>query len=169
MPDAKDDSTKNSPRRRARILALQALFEGDLVGHDPLEVVGRLTDEEAGDGSGLAYARHLVEGVVRERLGIDREISRAAPAWPIEQMPAVDKNLLRLAIYELLHDNSQVPAKAAINEAVEIAKGFGSESSSRFVNGVLGTVVAGRESRASSNRGSKPTEPNSSEPPVADR
>jgi N utilization substance protein B len=168
MLDATEDSATGSPRRRARVLALKSLFEGDLVGHDPLEVVGRLVDDEPGEVAVVAYARHLVEGVLRERPEIDREITRAAPAWPIEQMPAVDKNLLRLAIYELLHDNSQVPARAAINEAVEIAKGFGSESSSRFVNGVLGTVVAGQESRASSNRGSDSTGTCPIVPPVAD-
>jgi N utilization substance protein B len=143
-------------RRTARIVALKALFEGDLVGHDPLEVVARLAAEEAGNRASATYARHLVEGVMRERAAIDREIERAAPAWPIEQLPAIDKNVLRLAIYELIHDNSQVPAKAAINEAIEIAKGFGSESSSRFVNGVLGTVVAGQENRATRNRSSDP-------------
>jgi N utilization substance protein B len=153
MVDPADDRITASPRRRARVLALKALFEGDLVGHDPLIVLDRLTDDEENGPAVMPYARHLVDGVVRARASIDREIEHAAPAWPIEQMPAVDKNLLRLAIFELLHDNSQVPAKAAINEAVEIAKGFGSESSSRFVNGVLGTVVAGQESRASSNRG----------------
>jgi len=153
MEGPADDQVSASPRRRARILALKALFEGDLVGHDPLMVLGRLADDEENAANAAPYARHLVDGVVRARSMIDQEIERAAPAWPLQQMPAVDKNLLRLAIFELLHDNSQVPAKAAINEAVEIAKGFGSESSSRFVNGVLGTVVAGQESRASSNRG----------------
>ena len=118
-----------------------------------MHVLDRLIHEEEQAPTVNQYARHLVSGVVNGRAAIDQEIEGAAPAWPIEQMPAVDKNLLRLAIFELLHDNSQVPAKAAINEAVEIAKGFGSESSSRFVNGVLGTVVAGQESRASSNRG----------------
>jgi N utilization substance protein B len=154
MFESSDDALAQSPRRRARVLALKSLFEGDLVGHDPCEVVGRLVEEESADRNVAAYARRLVEGVIRDRAAIDGEIARAAPAWPIEQMPSIDKNLLRLAIYELLHDNSQVPAKVAINEAVEIAKSFGSESSSRFVNGVLGTVVAGQESRASSNRGS---------------
>ena len=79
---------------------------------------------------------------------IDQTLQSAAPAWPLAQMPAVDKSLLRLAIYEVLFDNRRVPVKAAINEAVEIAKEFGSENSSRFVNGVLGTVVAGQEKRA---------------------
>jgi N utilization substance protein B len=147
---------------------LKALFEGDLVGHDPLEVVDRLVNEEPAERNVASYARRLIEGVIRDRAAIDAEIVLAAPAWPIEQMPSIDKNLLRLAIYELLHDNSQVPAKVAINEAVEIAKSFGSESSSRFVNGVLGTVVAGQESRAPSNRGSDTAGTVPAVPPAGD-
>jgi len=142
----KEPRSLADPRRRGRELALQSLYEGDLVGHDPLAVLDRvIADEELADTKVDLHARRLVAGVTRERAAIDHEISRAAPAWPIEQMPAVDKNLLRLAIYEVLFDNGQVPMKAAINEAVEIAKRFGSESSSRFVNGVLGTVVSGQE------------------------
>jgi N utilization substance protein B len=137
------------PRRQAREWALQALYESDVVGHSPLTVLDRVDeDEDQADGSVTEQARRLVNGVLRQQDEIDREIARAAPAWPIAQMPAVDKNLLRLAIYEVLFDNGQVPIKAAINEAVEIAKRFGSESSSRFVNGVLGTVVAGQEQQS---------------------
>ncbi len=157
-----------SPRRRARILALQALYEGDLVGHDPVAVIERLIIDEPAEPNVVSYGRRLVCGVVQDRSEIDREIVRAAPAWPIEQMPSIDKNLLRLAIYELIHDNSQVPAKAAINEAVEIAKEFGSESSSRFVNGVLGTVVAGEESRSSSIRGTDSVGTDSDAPQISD-
>ena len=136
------------PRRRGRELALLSLYEADLVGHDPMAVLDRTPDDDApSEAIASARARRLVAGVFRERAAIDREIVRAAPAWPLEQMPAVDKSLLRLAIYEILFDNRQVPTKAAINEAVEIAKRFGSENSSRFVNGVLGTVVAGQEKR----------------------
>lgn len=137
-----------SAPRRARVQALQALYEADLVGHDPLEALERdLAEAEAEDEAG-GLARHLVEGVVANRPAIDAAIEQAAPAWPLEQMPAIDKNLLRLAIFELLLDNRQVPAKAAINEAVEIAKSFGSDSSSRFVNGVLGTIAAGQGKQA---------------------
>jgi len=127
---------------------MQSLYEADLVGHDPMIVLNRaLADEDLEASAAAEHARRLVSGVVRQRDEIDRELARAAPAWPIEQMPSVDKNLLRLAIYEVLFDNDQVPMKAAINEAVEIAKRFGSENSSRFVNGVLGTVAAGQERR----------------------
>ena len=128
------------------LIALQALYEADIVGHDPIETLNRDLAEEGCDARVAAQARHLVEGVVANRAEIDRRLVQAAPAWPLDQMPPVDKNLLRLAIYELLFDNRHVPMKAAINEAVEIAKVFGRESSSRFVNGVLGTVVAGQTS-----------------------
>jgi transcription antitermination protein NusB len=142
----KEPRSLADPRRRGRELALQSLYEADLVGHDPISILDRvIADDDLADSVADAHARRLVVGVGRLRDEIDREIVRAAPAWPIGQMPAVDKNLLRLAIYEVLFDNGQVPMKAAINEAVEIAKRFGSESSSRFVNGVLGTVVSGQE------------------------
>jgi N utilization substance protein B len=130
-------------RRQGRILALQSLYEADLVGHEPRDVLERAIAEGGSEAVAAEIARRLVDGVVVKREAIDRELTRAAPAWPLEQMPPIDKNLLRLAIYEILFDNRQVPVKAAINEAVEIAKSYGSDNSSRFVNGVLGTVVAG--------------------------
>lgn len=143
-------------RRNGRVLGLQVLYESDLAGHDPRASLTRDDTEaepddepDAGPGAeAAAYARHLVDGVLANREAIDHVLARAAPAWPLDQMPPVDRNLLRLAIYELLFDNRRVPPKVAINEAVEIAKSFGSENSSRFVNGVLGTVVAGRAKRA---------------------
>jgi N utilization substance protein B len=135
-------------RRRGRILALQSLYEADVVGHEPREVLERAIADEDVDDRAAEVARRLIEGVVAKREAIDRELAQAAPAWPLEQMPPIDKNVLRLAIYELLFNNRQVPVKAAINEAVEIAKSFGSDNSSRFVNGVLGTVVAGGVKRA---------------------
>lgn len=135
-------------RRRGRVLALQALYESDLVGHAPLEALEHNLAEEEAEPEAIGFARELIEGVLRQREPIDRELARAAPAWPLEQMPAIDKNLLRLAIYEVLFDNRRVPIKAAINEAVEIAKSFGSDNSSRFVNGVLGTIVASQERQA---------------------
>lgn len=167
--DSDEERVSLSPRRWARILALKALFEGDLVRHDPVLVVDRLIDEDSPGRNVESYARRLVVGVVRGQSDIDREIVDAAPAWPIEQMPSIDKSLLRLAIHELIHDNSHVPAKAAINEAVEIAKDFGSESSSRFVNGVLGTILARKQNRASRSRDVDSTETASDVPPVADR
>jgi N utilization substance protein B len=102
-----------------------------------------------------SYAGDLVDGVLREREELDRIIEESAPSWPIEQMARIDKNILRLAIFEILFDN-RVPLKAAINEAVELGKRFGSDSSSRFINGVLGTVAAKRETRG---RGAKSRAP----------
>jgi N utilization substance protein B len=130
-----------SIRRLARVLALQTLFEVDSVAHDPLPVLQRHLDDNGLTGEGAAFATELVQGVVTHRDDLDKIIARAAPNWPMDQMAKVDKNVLRLAIYELLFNN-EVPLKAAINEAVELGKRFGSDSSSRFVNGVLGTVAA---------------------------
>ena len=126
-------------RRMARILALQALFELDTVGHPPDETIARLLDESAVSAEAEAFARELVQGVLANRDRIDEVIRKTATNWPLEQVAAIDRNILRLAIYEILIDNS-VPMRAAINEAVELAKQFGGESSPRFVNGVLGAV-----------------------------
>jgi len=126
-------------RRKARAVALQALYEIDSVGHEPERVLTHLLAKENLSEENAAFTRELVEGVIRNKEGIDRNIQSFAPAWPINQMPVVDRNILRLAIFEILFDN-KVPVKVAINEAVELGKIFGSDSSSRFVNGVLGSV-----------------------------
>ena len=128
-------------RRKARALALQALYEIDSVGHEAGEVVTRLLANEALSEENAAFIRELVSGVIRNKETIDQNIRRFAPAWPIEQIPVIDRNILRLAIFELLFD-SKVPVKVAINEAVELAKRFGSDNSPKFVNGVLGSVSA---------------------------
>ena len=126
-------------RRRARIVALQALYETDSVGHEAELVISRLLEGERLAEANSAFARELVTGVISNKDKIDQNIKRFAPAWPIEQIPTVDRNILRLAIFELLFDK-KVPVKVAINEAVELAKRFGSDSSPRFVKGVLGSV-----------------------------
>jgi len=128
-------------RRKARALALQALYEIDSVGHKTEEVVTRLLANEALPEEDAAFTRELVSGVIQNKEKIDQNIRRFAPAWPIEQIPVIDRNILRLAIFELLFDN-KAPVKVAINEAVELAKKFGSDSSPKFVNGVLGSVSA---------------------------
>ncbi len=128
-------------RRKARSIALQVLYEVDSVGHDVeaalahLLAEGRLSEENA------AFVRELVSGVIQNKEKIDQHIKNFAPAWPVEQIPLVDRNILRLAIFEILLDNN-VPIKVAINEAVELAKMFGSDNSPKFVNGVLGSVSA---------------------------
>ncbi len=124
-----------------RALALKVLYEVDSVGHNVDETLTRFLAEEVLSEENAAYARELVNGVVQNREKIDRNIQSFAPAWPVEQIPVVDRNILRLAIFEILIDN-KVPVKVAINEAVELAKTFGSDNSSKFVNGVLGSVSA---------------------------
>lgn len=126
-------------RRKARTVALQALFEIDRAGHDAEETLNRLVDEVSLPEEGTVFARELVGGVLKNRERIDSTIQTYAPAWPVAQLAAIDRNVLRLAIFEILL-NDKVPVRAAINEAVELAKTFGGENSSRFVNGVLGTV-----------------------------
>ena len=128
-----------SKRRQARILALKALYEVDTVSHDAQTTFKRLLAEEPLPVDAADFAGQLVRGVLDHRQQIDEVIIKTAPAWPLDQVAAVDRNILRLAIYEILIDNS-VPMRAAINEAVELAKFFGAEASPKFVNGVLGSV-----------------------------
>ncbi len=126
-------------RRLARTLALQALYEADTTGHDPQDALERLLVEADAVQESADFARELVTGAVEQRQQLDEVIARVAPAWPLEQMAAIDRNILRLAILEILLNN-RTPVKAAINEAVELAKTFGSDNSAKFVNGVLGSV-----------------------------
>lgn len=128
-------------RRKARSLALRALYEQDSVGHDAAKTLERLLARDGLSEVNAGFARELVAGVVSNRQAIDAKIKDFATAWPLDQMALVDRNILRLAIFEILLDN-KVPVKAAINEAVELAKTFGSDSSSRFINGVLGSISA---------------------------
>ena len=126
-------------RHKARMLALQALYEVDAVARQPEIAIERLLAEaglsqEIGD-----FSRALVSGTVKNKDEIDRNIQKYAPAYPIEQLAIIDRNILRLAIFEILFDN-KVPVKVAVNEAVELAKAFGSGSSAKFINGVLGSV-----------------------------
>ena len=132
-------------RRKARTVALQALYEIDAVGHSPETVLVYLITESGLTGEYSDFIRELVLGVIANREKVDATIREYAPAWPIDQISLVDRNILRLAIYEILLDN-RVPVKVAINEAVELAKKFGGDHSSKFVNGVLGSVstIAGR-------------------------
>jgi len=128
-------------QRRARAIALQALYEVDSVGHDMAGTLARLLANGGLPEENATFVRELVSGVIQNRKEIDQNINNFAPAWPVAQIPVIDRNILRLAIFEILLDN-KVPVKVAINEAVELAKTFGSDSSARFVNGVLGSVSA---------------------------
>ncbi len=141
----------SDPRSVARAVALQSLFAADVRTRVHAE---GLTRRPAPDYEWLdeEIDRHIMEladrlhcGVRDQRQGLDSLIGRFAPAWPVTQLPIVDRNILRIAIFELLH-NPATPRKAAIDEAVELAKVFGSDSSARFVNGVLGSVMACLES-----------------------
>jgi N utilization substance protein B len=126
-------------RRKARVIALQALFELDTVGHPTEQTIARLLDDMAVSADTATFARSLVEGVLESKERVDHLIEETAPAWPLDQIAAIDRNILRLAIYEIVVDN-KVPMRAAINEAVELAKEFGGETSPKFINGVLGSV-----------------------------
>ena len=131
-------------RHLARSIAMQALYEWDFNGGSGALVAGILDKNLAEFGPGLEdqeFPRRLVNGVLEHRETIDTIIAKAAPEWPLEQIAMVDRNILRLGLFELIYgDHQAVPPKVAINEAIELAKSFGGESSGKFVNGVLGTV-----------------------------
>jgi transcription antitermination protein NusB len=127
-------------RRQARILALQALYEIDTTHHPVGIVLGQRLAEDPLPTEGEAFVRELVTGVMEHRVKLDELIQHYAPEWPVAQMAVVDRNVLRIAIYEF-SIGRVTPTKVAINEAVELAKLFGSDSAPRFVNGVLGALA----------------------------
>ncbi|MFC2058457.1 transcription antitermination factor NusB [Chloroflexota bacterium] len=141
-------------RRKARIAALQTLYENDCSSHDTEKSLGWLREEYDLPEQALEYAQELVRGIIKNRSQIDSIIQTHAPVFPLEQLSPIDRNILRLAIFEISIDN-RVPPKAAINEAVELAKAFGSSNSPKFVNGVLGAVSAMSKSLAGGNGTSK--------------
>ncbi len=131
-------------RHLSRSIVLQSLFEWDLNNIEKQEVhvtLERNMEEFAQHKSDLPFMERLLDGVLQKQPELDLIIGKAAPEWPVERIAPVDRNILRLGLYELLFaDRKEVPAKVAINEAIELAKQFGGENSSRFVNGVLGAV-----------------------------
>lgn len=140
--------TKNLPeassaptRRQARISALQALYELDTTHHGVGDVIAYRLEDNAMPDEGAEFLRQLVSGVLLHRDELDALIQKFAPAWPVAQIAIVDRNVLRIALFELTGATS-TPPKVAINEAVDLAKLFGSDNSSRFVNGVLGTAIS---------------------------
>ncbi len=144
-------------RRKARALALQVLFEVDSVEH-PVEVAlprrleAAREEDEASERAVMppeaeTFVRTLVNGVLAQRDELDALIAKYAPEYPVDQLAIVDRNVLRLAFYEL-KNMGDVPVKVAINEAVELAKLYGSDSAPRFVNGVLGAFLAGHPALA---------------------
>jgi len=131
-------------RHLSRSIAMQSLYEWDFSGKKPdsLKKIVAKNIEEFGPGlENSDFVWQLVNGVVANLTEIDKVIVSAAPEWPLEQITVVDRNVLRIGLYELLYENKEeVPPKVAINEAIELAKTFGGESSGKFINGVLGTV-----------------------------
>jgi N utilization substance protein B len=127
-------------RRKARIAALQVLYELDCTKHKVEETSARLRAGETLTQEGLTFSEELVKGVLHHKSELDALIEKLAPAFPVEQMPIIDRNILRLAIFEILYSKG-TPLKVAINEAIELAKGFGSDSSPRLINGILGSIT----------------------------
>jgi len=131
-------------RHLSRSIAMQSLYEWDFYGKKPenLDEIVKKNIKEFGVGlKDDEFIWKLIKGVVKYLSQIDKIIEKAAPEWPINQITIIDRNVLRIGLYELLYeDKKEVPPKVAINEAIELAKSFGGESSGRFINGVLGTV-----------------------------
>jgi len=137
-----------SNRHLSRSIVLQTLFEWDMnleEGRDdvpaPEDILKRNVEEFASDTKDQPFMERLLDGVLQKQEDIDQVIVKAAPEWPLDKISRVDRNILRIGLYELLFaDRSEVPAKVAINEAIELGKNFGGESSGRFINGVIGSV-----------------------------
>ena len=135
-----------SNRHLGRIVALQTLYEyefrvqsedktvniDDILSHNLQRYENAIEDK--------GFVEMLVKGVLTEQINLDTQIQPIAPDWPIDQIARIDRNILRIGLYELLHKADVIPPKVAINEAVELAKAFGSDNSSKFINGVLGTA-----------------------------
>ncbi len=130
-------------RNLARGIVLQSLFEWDFYTKKPKlsDIVKRNIDEFAPDFSERDFAMKLAEGVEANIEKLDAVIAASAPEWPVDKLPIVDRNVLRIGLHELLHsDRKEVPPRVAINEAIEVAKTYGGLNSGRFINGVMGTV-----------------------------
>ncbi len=149
------------PRTRARSIALQALYELDLTDHDSDGVLANLLASSPLEKKHADFAKKLVDGVLPLREKLDGYIAEHAPEWPIDQISIVDRNLVRIAMWEFAV-NQETPVKVAINEAVELAKSFGSDSAPRFVNGVLGSLA---ERQNEINKAFKNADPEASNKP----
>lgn len=135
-----------SNRHLGRIVALQTLYEYEFrleskdVTAEVDEILNRNLDRYKTTIDDREFVGTLVKGVLAEKDGLDAKIQPIAPDWPIDQIARIDRNILRIGLYELLFQSQIIPPKVAINEAVELAKAFGSDNSSKFINGVLGTA-----------------------------
>jgi len=126
-------------RRKSRVLSFQTLYEIDRVRHNPTHVFQNRLLESSLLPAAEQFAHKLIQGVLEKRSDIDKIIATHAPAWPINQMSVVDKNILRISIFEIVF-NDETPLKVSINEAVELGKIFGTSNSPKFINGVLGSI-----------------------------
>jgi len=131
-------------RHLARSTVLQSLYEWDFrskADSEVVEIIARNAEEFAGEAGDLSFMKELVISILEKRKDIDNIITKAAPDWPLDKISIIDRNILRIGLYELIFaDKKEVPAKVAINEAIELAKSYGGEKSGKFVNGVLGSV-----------------------------
>ena len=126
-------------RHEARVLALQVLYEADAASHPAGNVLSRHVDEAQPEALVREYASQLVSGVISLQGNLDEQIGKLAPDFPVAQLAVIDRNILRMALWEMQHGN--VPMKAAINEAIDLAKEFGGDTSPRFINGALGAAT----------------------------
>lgn len=127
-------------RRLGREIALKVLYQHDMAGGDPIRAIGFVCDEEGAPAQAREFARELIEGTLAQRKGIDDCIASYARDWRLERLAPVDRNILRLAIFEILY-RSDIPHGVSVNEAVEMAKAYGEEESGRFINGILGQII----------------------------
>ena len=127
-------------RTKARSIALQVLYEIDMTGHEPAQALMERLNEEPLDEILADFSRQIVFGVMPLTKKLDDFIAQHAPEWPLDQVAAIDRNIIRIALWEFAV-SSCTPTKVAINEAIELAKYFGSDSTPRFVNGVLGSLA----------------------------
>lgn len=134
------DPAPHTRQRRGRVLALQVLYEVDLTGHPWQEALAEHAEATGATKAVRGFAEASITGVLAEQGALDERLARLAPLFPLAQVAPVDRTLLRLALWEL-REGSHIPVRVVVNEAVELAKEFGTEASARFVNGVLGTAL----------------------------
>jgi len=127
-------------RTKSRELALQILYQADQRGDDIVAEIDEMLDGEQRDPDVVAYARRIVAGVIETRDEIDRRLAETAEHWTIERMAVIDRNVLRLAVWELVTDDEEVPPKVVLNEAIELGKRFSTAQSGAFINGILDRI-----------------------------
>lgn len=155
-------------RHFSRIQAIQSLYEWDFRPEvNTKEVLKRNIEQSQAHDVDIEFVHKIIDGVQKNIKEIDKTIEKSAPEWPLEQIAIIDKTVLRVAIFELLYSD-EVPPKVAIDEAVELAKSFGGDNSSKFVNGVLGTVYR-QSDKYEKEPGDKPAKPIAEEKPADDK